>query len=327
MTLPALADWNALWATAPGGYLASDGFAGLMHPIDEQYMFLNGDTLWADGKATRTSVIVFDPRRPKMLRAASDSSFDFIPGLSDGTWHWHGDMVWDGPDVWTFALRMRAAEGGWGFQSVPRSIVQIAWPMGHDPMWIDTYPFPFVSRIDWGASLLRQGQWFYVYGVRIQPGWYGHDVYLARVRSGHLLDPEYWRFYAGLNAAGSMEWSSNEENAAVVIPHEKGPSGTFSSDANSGGTFRLTSKMHGDFGSDVAIWSSSSPAGPFNIRTVATVPWTSADQTYGAFAHPGLGLTAQNQRLISVNHNSDIGFAALWQYPEKYRPSWHPVTW
>lgn len=327
MILPNFEAWNALWGKVKYGWLAADGFAGIAHPIDGRYLFLCGDTLWDDGKATRTSTVIYDPEYPNRLLAASGSEADFIPPSLDDTWHWHGDMVWDGPDIWLFALRMRQAEGGWGFQPVQRSIVQLSWPAWHEAEHVDTYVMPFTAQIDWGASLLRSGQWFYVYGVRHQPGWYGHDVYLARVRSGHLLDSEYWRFYAGQNAAGGMIWSSHESEARVIISHDNGPSGTFSSDVNSGGTFRLTSKMHGDFGSDVTIWSSSSPAGPFSTRTVATVPWTSADQTYGAFAHPDLGLTGTNQRYVSVNHNSDVGLAALWERPHLYRPSWHLVTW
>lgn len=326
MTLPDLASWNALWASAADGFLAADGFAGIAHPIDERYMFLCGDTLWSDGRATRSSAMIYDPKH-KRLTAGSGSWADFIAPLTDGTWHWHGDMVWDGPDVWTFALRTRAAEGGWGFQSVQRSIVQIAWPAWHDPVHVDTYAMPFANLIDWGASLVREGQWFYVYGVKSQPGWYGHDVYLARVRTGHLLDASYWRFYAGQNSSGSMMWSSRESEARVIIPHEKGPSGTFSSDVNGGGTFRLVSKMLGDFGSDVTVWTSSSPAGPFSTRTVATAPWTSEDQTYGAFAHPGLGLTRGGERLVSVNHNSAVSFATLFEQPHLYRPSWHEVVW
>lgn len=328
-------EWRDLWGRVGGGWLAADGFSGLAHP-DGRYMFVHGDTLWEltgptspDRWVTRNSVTVWDPAEGE-IDAVDPTGRDFIPAPGDGSWFWHGDPVWDYPDVWLFALRARAVEGGWGFTTEPRSLVQLSWPSFADPRWVATWEPPWSGFIDWGASMIRYGDWVYVYGVRHQPSWFGHDVFVARVRSGHLKDRSWWRFYGGLSAwsADGLLWSKDEAKAVPVIDHTAGTCGTFSSDLVAG-EFRITSKLHGDLGSQVCVWSSRSPAGPWSRRVVAEAPWTSADQTYGAFAHPDLPSVSDggSSRLVSVNHNSDVGLAGLFAEPWRYRPSWHPVEW
>lgn len=331
-----VAEWSALWGAVEGGWLAGDGFAGIAHPADGRYAFLHGDTFWRDSDGgpwtSRNSMTVFDPDRG-VVRAVEDETAgaNFIPS-GDGGWFWHGDMMWDGPDLWVIPIRAASADSGWGFAEVrPRELVQLSWPSFQDPRYVGRYSLPFGSGdVTWGASLVRawgDQPWVYVYGTRHQPGWFGHDVFCARVRSGYLLEGSYWRFYAGLNDSGAMKWSPHEEDATPIIDHGQGPAGTFSSDMSVGGQVRITSKLHGDFGSQVTMWQSVSPVGPFSTRPVVEVPWTSADQTYGAFAHPGLPSLSNGRKMISVNHNTDKGLAAIVADPALYRPSWHEVLW
>lgn len=325
--------WRAMWGHVHGGWLAGDGFAGIAHPIDGRYLFLHGDTFWQDESATwatRNSATIWDPARPEEIRAIYPTKTDFIPDAYDpdgsDVWYWHGDMTWDGPDLWVMPLRARAVSGGWGFENhPPRDLVQLSWPLYRDPSFVARYPLPFgTGTVEWGASLLRApaSPFIYVYGVTTQPGWYGYDVYCARAPSGKLLEAASWRFFTG---AG--QWSASELAAVPIIGHGAGTNGTFSTDVTVTGKYRIVSKMPGDFGSAVTMWESRSPTGPWKVKTLLSIPWTSADQTYGAFAHPGLVCLDNGQRLVSVNHNTDAGLSAILASPGTYRPSWHEITW
>jgi hypothetical protein len=326
--LPSIGEWEQKWTRVGGGWVAADGFGGVRHPTDGRYMFLHGDTfVERDGLRfmPHTSVTVWDGANIVMT---SEPDRDFIPPAADGTssWYWHGDLFWDGPDLWVFALKVKRASGGWGFATLSRDLVQLTWPWRQVPKWVATYPAPFPKTdgqpVDWGSSAVRVSPYVYVYGVQQIPGAFGHRVFLARVQSGRLPSAGAWRFYAGADSSGAVGWAVSQSDMVPVMSESAGPSGTFSSELMNG-MWRITSKLHGDFGSDVSAWEGPNPWGPFTRRTVVSVPWSSADQTYGAWHHPDAGVLPDGRTVVSVNHNSDVGLGRLWAEPWRYRPSWH----
>jgi Domain of unknown function (DUF4185) len=316
VAVPEIDTWRALWSDVPGGWLAADGFWGVPHP-DGRYLFLCGDTAHRRDRErgtdvwwSRTSAVIWDGER---LETCSDDAL--IPGTEsapgvEATWHWGGPMVWDGPDLWCMSLRCERVEGGFGFRSLPRALVQLSWPSWGKPSFVREWPLP-VGRIDWGALVVRTVDWVYVYGVTIGPGEYGHQVYVARVRDGRLPFLKEWAYFA----AG--KWVSDPDSATPILS-EHGPSGTFSVHWSPGG-FRLTSKSDGDFGTDVCVWRSKTAQGPWLRKVVGQEPWSWERMSYGATAHPLLMLPS-GKHLISVPHNGNA--VPYFEEPDRYRPAW-----
>src|SRR4051812_15336086 len=291
INIPDVGTWRDLWDDVPG-WVGADGFHGIAHP-DGRYLFLCGDTFHrgADGErwATRQSAVVWNGTRLRETHPAGD----LIPGLGT-SWEWGGPMVWDGPDIWCVSLRSEPISGGWGFRSLPRSLIQLSWPSWTgEPTYIARWDLPR-GQVDWGASVARTASWLYIFGVVLPPGGYGHQVYVARVRSNGLPDLSSWEFYTG------DRWSGVPDDAAPVLS-EHGPSGTFSVQFHAG-LFYLTSKMDGDFGTQVSVWVAERVYGPWVRHPIGIAPWRNERMTYGVTAHPDLR-TPDGKYVISVPCN------------------------
>lgn len=338
MTIDSAAQFRDLWATArPGGWLGSDGTWSVRHPTSGAVLLWNGDTALDDPNETppRTmphhTFVIYDDDAQSLELV---SRFEMIRPTLPNQWYWGGELVWDGPDLYAFATRLEATDGGWGFRQVGHDLVHLCWP-------VHEYPFAHVDGyynsggawgdVDWGAGVASTPYYTYVFGVYSHPAWpsrwiFGKRVFVARVAPGDLSRRWRWEYLTPHGWDRPDPTPVNHDQLAPIISETGGPSGSFSVDLVDG-VWKLVSKKHGDLGSEVTVWEAESVVGPWTPRKLFDAPWSSADMTYGARAHVGLPRTSGGKTLVSVNHNrGGATLADFYAPPYFYRPSWHEVT-
>lgn len=168
------------------------------------------------------------------------------------------------------------------------------------------------TQVNWGAAATVAGDWWYVYGTRLPPGGFGHELYVARVPVADPDDRGTWQFWDG------TAWQSDITRAAAVLGSAGGVSQTLSVD-QVGDRWVAVSKQDGDLSSTVATWSAPGPTGPWTPRPALTVPDDDPTAlTYAPLAHPEVPL-ASGGLLVSISRNTTDA-AHLLAEPEVGRP-------
>jgi hypothetical protein len=329
--------WTRAWAQQPGGWLGSDGTWTIRHPTSGEVLFVNGDTLISTIGSSRTwvmpnhSLVLAAPETSDRLELVSTRNVLYPESAAE--WYWGGEMVWDGPDLWMFAMRMRRAQGEWSFEQVSRDLVHWCWPI-HDfphPGRIVIDELLDHLRVDWGAGVYRTTSWTYVFGTYSEPTWpanwiFGKRVYVARAKPGQLDQRSKWQFWSNYGWIGNdnQTYGLDRDDLRPIIDEREGPSGTFSVDYVTHKGWKLVSKLHGDFGSQVAVWEATRLDLQWTIRPLFDMPWSEENMTYGARAHFDLPRTIDGKVLVTVNHNrGGLTTSDLFRNPSVYRPSYH----
>jgi hypothetical protein len=155
-----------------------------------------------------------------------------------------------------------------------------------------------------GAAVMKDGPWTYVYGAR---GIAQKQMVVARVPNGKLADSNAYQFYDG------KQWVKDLEHARplpVQVMNE------FSVHKDSCGKYVLVSD---EFSSCVFVRTADSPEGPWSDPKVVWKPPEAKDTvvTYNAKAHPEL--SGSNGLLVSYNVNSLNEEQSLYE-ADVYRP-------
>jgi hypothetical protein len=326
------AQFAELWdRERPGGWLGSDGTWTIRHPTWRATLFANGDTALATADGVRSmprhTFVVYDDDAKRLRLVLTD---DILVPPGKGEWYWGGEMVWDGPDLWMFAARIGPTESGWGFDQVGRDLIHACWPVHGKPHFEINGYYDTTSvwgDVDWGAGLCRTPLWTYVFGVYREPDWgsrwiFGHRVYAARARPGDLDSRWLWE-YLTVDGWRRLTGSVGHGLLKPIIDEAEGPANVFSVDIVDG-VWKIVSKKHGDFGSEVTVWETRSLSQPWVTRRLFDAPWSAHDNTYGVRAHTDLPRTEEGLTLVSVNHNrTGAPLGDFFQEPFFYRPSWH----
>lgn len=220
----------------------------------------------------------------------------------DGTsWYWPGHGKVQDDTLYLFMHAFGTGGGGmWDFFRTGIDLLKL------DPITFDIYSNERVldgSSVSYGAHVMSDGSYTYIYGVLAEnPIKY---AYVARANE-RLEQP--WEYYS------SGEWVE-EEALATSIHNEV--SEQFTVFKYQGRYYLLT--QHNIFGSQIYIYSSDSPVGPWsNKRTVYCTPETGGDLfTYNAYAHPQF--LDNGELLVSYNINS-FDFNDLLESADNYRP-------
>lgn len=331
------AQFTELWDTQrPGGWLGSDGTWTIKHPTWDATLFWNGDTALESAVGERTmphhTLVVYENTHENLRITSKD--LVIVPPQA-GNWYWGGEMVWDGPDLWSFATRIGPdPTNAWGFNQLGRDLVHICWPVHRLPYAEITAFYDTTSvwgDVDWGAGMYSTHEWTYVFGIYYELEWankwvFGNRVYLARARPGNLDMRRRWEYFTTDGWRVSPRLSPMHDELKTVIDETAGPANAFSVDFDRG-LYKLVSKLHGDFGAEVAVWESETPIGPWTPRKLFDAPWSEEDNTYGARAHFDLPPTLNGTTLVSVNHNrTGASLASFYESPYFYRPTYHEVA-
>lgn len=168
----------------------------------------------------------------------------------------------------------------------------------------------------WGAAVLEDGPWTYIYGSQFtanSASW-KRGLVVARTPIGRLGDSDAWRFFDGNNY---VKDNRRARRIPLAVPNE------FTVQQLLSGSYLLTLA---DSRGHVSLSFSETPTGPWSEpQPIWTTPEiTPTVCTYHPKAHPGV--SDQRGLLISYNVNSfDIEESLV--DAEVYRPRFIRVPW
>lgn len=304
---------------------------------DGRYLLVFGDTVRSDdfdGPAlARNSMMLWGEDCVSVVLPPSKGAL--IPDRADGVGYWPmslGVAHRPGYDlVVVSAQRVQTTGGGsFDFANLGPALAVFIVQNGGTPQLIskdDIGPDDAdTARPEWGAALASDKKWVYLYGTAREadattPGF---TLRVARVRAEQVLDSGRWRYWDG------SAWRPDPERATSILPEADGVSQTlsvFSERSSEGKKWYALSKLGGDLGSQIALWSAPAPTGPFSlVGPVASVPTdTAAGQvTYMPLAHPDI-LPKPGTVVASYSRNN-TDFATIEADPTLYRPEFLRIS-
>lgn len=296
---------------------------------DGRRLWVFGDTLRSaafDGQRfVRNSMLVFDDRCARVVLPADRGAL--VPDRSDGVGYWPMSIARTerpGYDLVGMGMQRvqgaRAPDGAQAFENLGPAIALFVVPRGRAPQLIDVRDIgrdrADSDRPTWGAATAVDDGWVYLYGTSHpdEPLVFGFSLQVARVRADDLLDRSRWRFWDG------RRWQARAGRAADLIAADGGVSQTLSV-FERGGRWYAVSKRDEFLGSDLVIWTSPSPTGPFTASApVVEIPSDpdTGKLRYMPLAHPDL-LPADNSVIVSYSQNrTDV--SQVVKDPFLYRP-------
>ncbi len=297
---------------------------------DGRRLWVFGDTLRASGhegpRFVRNSMLVLDETCANLVLPADRGAL--IPDRADGVGYWPmaiASVRRTGYDLVGVTAQRVRAEGVPGdpaaFVNLGPAIAVFVVPAGGVPQLVTMSDIGPDStdrtRPAWGAAAAVDGDWVYLYGTAgpTEDLVFGFSLQVARVKLEDVLDEATWQYWDG---AG---WGSDPARAAVLIENEGGVSQTLSV-FSSGGSWYAVSKRDEFLGSDLVIWTSPGPTGPFTpTAPVAEIPsdLDAGTLRYMPLAHPDL-LPEAGTIVVSYSRN-DTDLADVGQNPFLYRPT------
>lgn len=288
---------------------------------DGRVMWLFGDTLRLHvpgSLISANSMWISDGRCAAQVLAASR---EVIPTGREGVALWPDAAfavpTGDGDDVWVSGTRTRRISGGiFAIQVIGSTVAKFHVPSGGGPSLVGEWEVSADNddeeQINWGVGMLRDWDTVYVYGSRAAARTTPRSAYVARVPLSTLTDRRSWEYWTG------SEWSISEVSAAAIIPASVGVSQAFSVHKIED-RFVLVSKVGGDTGADVGVWTSPSPQGPWRLTQRVRRDFDDGSQflTYQPLAHPDLP-TPDGRLLVSLSRNAPDD-PTLWAHPQEGR--------
>lgn len=224
----------------------------------------------------------------------------FATPPEENDWYWPGDATVADGKIYLFMHGFSTGgNGAWDFFRTSIDLLTLNAEtleiedntrLFHDP------------SISWGAAILEDTEYTYVYGVHSDQS--GKRLYVARTNANLTST---WEYYTG------SDWSLQPQDATVIYA---GVSEQFSIFKRDDVYYFLT--QHNIFGKEIYLLNSSAPQGPFeDKRVLYCTPETDGDIfTYNAFAHDHL---YSDSLLVSYNVNS-FDYTDLLKSADNYRP-------
>lgn len=317
---------------------ATPGFAG--GDVGASTQLADGRSLWVFGDTTRpageagasmvrNSLLVMGKGCASVYRRADNGAA--VPDREDGVGYWPMSVV-AVPDreagedrVAVGLMRVRATGTGmWDFEILGSSVAHFLVPFSGTPELVgvtDLGPdVPDLSRPLWGAAVEVVGDRVYVYGTSTPGGDYvfGYSLHVARTTVEDYLDETSWEYFDG------SSWVRDATKVADLIPAATGVSRVLSVFEQDGSWYAV-SKQYEFIGTEMVVWKSDSPTGPFvSTGPVAEIPSGKDVFQYMPLAHPDL-LPRQGTVVVSWSVNA-MDLEVVEQNPVLYRPKFRRVT-
>jgi hypothetical protein len=321
-------DLNTFVDTVRGGADFAGGDVGASVRLqDGRDLYVFGDTLrQKENGATgfvRNSVLVFRPGCAQVVLPGGHGAF--VPNRADGVGYWPMSVTRverTGYDLVGVGLQRvhSTGSGAFDFEALGPAVAILLVPRGGVPQLLGVHDLgpdsPDTTRPMWGAAALVEGEWIYLYGTS-RPNrstTAGFSLRVARVKVDDLLDTSKWRYWDG------ERWRRDPATARELLPPGDGVSQTLSVFGRDGRWYAVSKR--GEFlGSDLTVWTASSPTGPFGDATVvAQIPSEATTGTlrYMPLAHPDL-LPERGTVVVSYSeNNTDV--SQVLDDPRRYRP-------
>jgi hypothetical protein len=259
----------------------------------------------ADSPIVRNSLVVQDGTRLTTLHGGTSRDPSSLVSPADpASWYWSGTPVVEGSKLYWFLSRWRATgSGSWDFAYQDTAVATFSLP-GLRLESVTTVAGG--AAVLWGAAVMDDGAYTYVYGTE-QSG--GHRyAHVARAPRGQVTAG--WEYYTGGG------WSNDPGASARTLD---GVSDAYSVIAH-GGRWYLVSQDPG-FGTSVRAYPGSSPAGPWGspITLHTTSDPGPGRYTYSAIVHPELGDAGSLVISYDVNAQDRASlFADVWSYRPRF---------
>lgn len=310
--------FTALWKVPRNGWTGGDGTFSVALP-DGSIVWAFGDSfiggIAADGTRDPSTALVRNAlvvQSGACLRtlvggppAAPAATF---PAPDPSRWSWPGQPFVEGGELRVPLSRIVST--GPGRFDFAFAGSELATLRPGDLAVQSIVPVAAGSPVAWGAAVVADGGFSYVFGVRDQ----GPDktLHVARAPLGHVADGA-WEYWDGSG------WSADPAAAAPVLG---GVSDQLSALRDAAG-WAVVSQRPG-FSPEIAVWRAPAPEGAWaGGATIARVPVPPGAISYNAVAHPELG--ADGGVLISSNL-APADPTALGARPDLYRATWLRVA-
>jgi hypothetical protein len=249
---------------------------------------------------------------------------EVIPNASNGDWYWPQSALLEKGMLVVLATRVRrTGPGSMDFRTVGTDAAVFALHRGR-PVFHRMARTPSTGvedgGVEYGAALVPQGAFTYVYGTRKVAGdlVFGRAVTLARVPNGSLLEQAKWRYWSG------AIWSPRKADGALIVkaaPH--GWSTVFSVVPQPKGAYRFITKADDYLGRDVVTGDSGSLLRPVANTATRAYPSRGSDVFYNPLAHPEARL-AGGALLMTICHNS-TDLPTVLAHADLYKPRFFTV--
>ncbi|GAB3925872.1 hypothetical protein GCM10027613_39370 [Microlunatus endophyticus] len=206
-------------------------------------------------------------------------------------WYWNAAGIFDAGRLQVFQGRIGQTDGPppWNFGWLGSDIVTYDRHFAVEKI---TRTYGQTGGVNWGNELLRVGGHIYIYGEL------NSTMYVARARSGHLID-KHWQFYTGSG------WSSAESDAAPLVTDL----GASYSVTPVNGRYVLSTTASAIFvDHQIYLATAPTPVGPFTPKTPVYTPpesQVSGIYTYNVAAH--LQISRPGELVLSYNVNAQNG--------------------
>lgn len=310
------ADFTAVYSPDKGGVTGSDGTISILLD-DGTSLFMTGDCFLGevvDGKRDPSLQMINN----SLIHIAADGSY--LGACYGGTkeapaslctpheaatsqytyWYWPGHGFQRGNTLYLFMTKFyQGGEGQWGFRFDGTDFVRIDMSdysvMSIEEIYDNNCP------IHWGHCVLKQGDWYYVYGTRSGAGYDPAQLCVSRAK----FDEETDRMgaYEYFDGKG---WSSDPAAAAACEGLDVSVSEQFSVFAYDGRYVLLTQRRAQQAG-DIYSYVADTPVGPwYNKKLLYATTEQIEDPelfTYNAMAHPQF-INDRGELLFCYNINS-----------------------
>jgi hypothetical protein len=172
-------------------------------------------------------------------------------------------------------------------------------------------PVGSVVPVTWGAAILEDGPYSYVYGTEEYP--LHKFLHVARVPTGQLLTGD-WEYYTGSG------WSENPLLSSRTLDNVAGEMSVVKTTTG----YRLVASLLGI--GDILAYEGPSPEGPWGSPTMIYSPpeASSSGFAYNAKEHPQLA--HDGTTVISYNVNGQVDGKDAFQDIHVYRPRFLEVS-
>ena len=295
---------------------------------DGRRLFVFGDTLRAptfEGQRfVHNSMLVFSPGCGRVVMPRDKGAL--VPDRDDGVGYWPMSIARierPGHDIVGIGLqrvRKTGNSGVFDFEILGPAVARFEVPRGGTPTLQSVRDIgddhADTTRPMWGAAAVVDEGWVYIYGTSrpAEPGLNGFALRVARTKPDEVGDPATWTYWDGTS------WTRRASSAAELIGYRGGVSQTLSV-FREGTTWYALSKRDEVFGTDLTIWTSPGPHGPFAAAPPsATIPSDAVTGTlrYMPLAHPDL-LPEPGSVVVSYSENN-ADFKVVQDDPRRYRP-------
>ena len=313
--------FNTMFNTYGNGWTGADATYSIPLP-DGRTVWLFGDsfldTVYADYSrpgsdlVRNTFVVQTGTSLTTLVTNTIDDPEAFVSTPDPvNEWYWPGDGTVIGETLYVYMEYFIKTGGGiFDFHYVRTDLVAFSLP---DLTEISRTPAFEDENIIWGASLMEDGSYIYVYGAEETA--FTKYSHVARIPAGNIYGTkEFWNGSTWTTTEPASNFGRLEKQSGLALDVSAQYAVFYHA-----GKYRLVTQ-EGFLGPTIYTWESTSPKGPWKARqTVYVTPETGGDLfTYNAFVHPQFVL-ADGSLLLSYNENS-FNFFDLFEDARIYRP-------